>query len=115
MDPREHGASTLNDSDSSSISSCSSDEKDIELPHFASVVTKTKTHETTGSRIRPIASRTEEFQSIQEAERAIESEAEQEAYPDRHGREPNLVDWDGPDDPQNPQNWPRWRKWMTTM
>ncbi|KAE9574152.1 Efflux pump rdc3 [Colletotrichum fructicola] len=26
--------------------------------------------------------------------------------------DPNIVDWDGPDDPQNPQNWPASQKWM---
>ncbi|OOF98379.1 hypothetical protein ASPCADRAFT_164889 [Aspergillus carbonarius ITEM 5010] len=30
-------------------------------------------------------------------------------------KDPNLVDWDGPDDPENPQNMPRWRKWIITM
>ena len=24
-------------------------------------------------------------------------------------RDPNIVDWDGPDDPQNPMNWPAWK------
>ena len=23
--------------------------------------------------------------------------------------DPNIVDWDGPDDPQNPMNWPTWK------
>lgn len=26
-------------------------------------------------------------------------------------QDPNLVDWDSPDDPKNPQNWPASRKW----
>ena len=26
-------------------------------------------------------------------------------------RDPNVVDWDGPDDPANPQNWPAKKKW----
>lgn len=26
-------------------------------------------------------------------------------------RDPNIVDWDGPDDPENPLNWPASRKW----
>lgn len=30
-------------------------------------------------------------------------------------KDPNLIEWDGPDDPENPQNWPRWRKWVMTM
>ncbi|KAF2280683.1 MFS general substrate transporter [Westerdykella ornata] len=25
--------------------------------------------------------------------------------------DPNIVDWDGPDDPENPQNWPERKKW----
>ena len=30
-------------------------------------------------------------------------------------KDPNLVEWDGPDDPENPQNMPRWKKWLVTM
>ncbi|RAL14830.1 MFS transporter [Aspergillus homomorphus CBS 101889] len=30
-------------------------------------------------------------------------------------RDPNLVDWDGPDDPENPQNMAYLRKWIITM
>ncbi|KAK4162828.1 major facilitator superfamily domain-containing protein [Cladorrhinum sp. PSN259] len=26
-------------------------------------------------------------------------------------RDPNVVDWDGPNDPENPQNWPMSKKW----
>ena len=26
--------------------------------------------------------------------------------------DPNIVDWDGPDDPQNPKNWPDSKKWL---
>ena len=26
-------------------------------------------------------------------------------------RDPNIVDWDGPDDPENPLNWPEKKKW----
>ena len=27
-------------------------------------------------------------------------------------RDPNIVDWDGPDDKENPLNWPAREKWM---
>jgi len=27
--------------------------------------------------------------------------------------DPNLVDWDGPDDPANPMNWTEHKKWKT--
>ncbi|KAK8202200.1 Citrinin biosynthesis cluster MFS transporter mrr1 [Zalaria obscura] len=30
-------------------------------------------------------------------------------------KDPNLVDWDGPDDPENPQNWKPWKKWLYTF
>ncbi|RMZ91598.1 hypothetical protein DV736_g1195, partial [Chaetothyriales sp. CBS 134916] len=29
--------------------------------------------------------------------------------------DPNLVDWDGPNDPNDPLNWPRSRKWATLL
>lgn len=28
---------------------------------------------------------------------------------DELARDPNIVDWDGPDDPKNPMNWPAWK------
>lgn len=31
--------------------------------------------------------------------------------PPEQERDPNIVDWDGPDDPANPQNWPAGKKW----
>lgn len=39
----------------------------------------------------------------------LEKGADNEPEPPR---DPNVVDWDGPDDPLNPQNWPEKRKWM---
>lgn len=30
-------------------------------------------------------------------------------------KDPNLVEWDGPNDPENPQNLPKWRKWVITV
>lgn len=35
---------------------------------------------------------------------------------ERQHRDPNEVDWDGPDDPECPMNWPRWRKsWIIVI
>ena len=31
---------------------------------------------------------------------------------DSKERDPNIVDYDGPDDPQNPYNWPKSKKWV---
>ena len=33
------------------------------------------------------------------------------ALSEAEARDPNIVDWDGPDDPANPQNWPAKKKW----
>lgn len=30
-------------------------------------------------------------------------------------KDPNLIEWDGPDDPGNPMNWARSKKWITTV
>lgn len=30
-------------------------------------------------------------------------------------KDPNLVEWDGPDDPANPLNWPRKKRWLLTV
>ncbi|EEA22509.1 hypothetical protein TMatcc_001357 [Talaromyces marneffei ATCC 18224] len=44
---------------------------------------------------------------------AAEKTADQD---DRQRRDPNEVDWDGPDDPKYPMNWPRWRKsWIIVI
>lgn len=55
----------------------------------------------------------------EEAERELDLEtgvgsksAEDRKAPDK---DPNLVEWDGPDDPENPQNFSRLRKWVITM
>jgi MFS transporter, DHA1 family, multidrug resistance protein len=33
---------------------------------------------------------------------------------ERPATDPNLIEWDGPDDPENPLNWPKSKKWITT-
>lgn len=35
--------------------------------------------------------------------------------PSHSTKDPNVVDWDGPDDPENPQNWSVRFKWLMTM
>ncbi|PVH90096.1 hypothetical protein DM02DRAFT_88981, partial [Periconia macrospinosa] len=39
----------------------------------------------------------------------------QGAEKDAQDKDPNLVDWNCPEDPDNPQNMPRWRKWVITF
>ena len=36
----------------------------------------------------------------------VEDEAEE--------KDPNLIEFDGPNDPANPQNWKPWKKWIYT-
>lgn len=45
-------------------------------------------------------------------------EEKQEQQGGNHGEEekdPNLIEWDGPDDPENPQNWSVGYKWFVTI
>jgi MFS transporter, DHA1 family, multidrug resistance protein len=48
---------------------------------------------------------------VEKAENAPEPQRETEEA----AKDPNLVDWNGPDDPDNPQNWPTSKKWLVTM
>lgn len=55
-----------------------------------------------------------------EAEKDVEKAAESSPEPvlqqsNQPAKDPNLVDWNGPDDPENPMNWGRTRKWILTM
>ncbi|KAJ5239210.1 hypothetical protein N7468_003829 [Penicillium chermesinum] len=45
----------------------------------------------------------------------VESAPNQQAAEKPTEKDPNLVEWDGPDDPDNPQNFPKWRKWVITV
>lgn len=31
------------------------------------------------------------------------------------GKDPDLVEWDGPDDPENPRNWTFKKRWISTI
>lgn len=41
-----------------------------------------------------------------------EKDAGKEAGNDKTDDDPNIVDFDGPDDPLNPYNWPDSKKWL---
>ena len=58
---------------------------------------------------QPRGNETGESYSQEDVERASEEEKIDVK------KDPNLVDWDGPDDPDNPQNWTRSRKWVITV
>jgi hypothetical protein len=44
-----------------------------------------------------------------------EEKAEQLRRKQSKQRDPNLIEWDGPDDPENPMNWPTSKKWIITI
>lgn len=44
-------------------------------------------------------------------ERTLSVEGAATAQDNNAVRDPNVVDWDGPDDPANPLNWPAKKKW----
>lgn len=49
---------------------------------------------------------------VESAPEQPEKPAEKEIQNDK---DPNLVEWDGPDDPENPQNFSNLRKWIITL
>lgn len=48
---------------------------------------------------------------ILDIEKAQEADNTAKALPEAEKVDPDVVDWDGPDDPANPQNWPDSKKW----
>ncbi|KAH6695340.1 polyamine transporter 3 [Plectosphaerella plurivora] len=56
---------------------------------------------------------TGELEAIESQGNAAVSATDLEKGPanEPDARDPNIVDWDGPDDPENPQNWPEKKKW----
>jgi len=44
-------------------------------------------------------------------EQTLSSNAPAPSANENEPQDPNIVDWDGPDDPSNPQNWPARKKW----
>ena len=45
-------------------------------------------------------------------EKSLTSHRSENASPEKN---PNIVDWDGPDDPQNPKNWTTRSKWAAIL
>ncbi|RDW82201.1 MFS general substrate transporter-65 [Coleophoma cylindrospora] len=46
----------------------------------------------------------------------VENEPDpEEGTPEEQQRDPNLVEWDGPNDPGNPMNWSVGKKWIVTI
>lgn len=61
---------------------------------------------------------TESWHSGENIERDVEKEAverENQGHEGVEERDPDLIEWDGPDDPENPMNWPSSQKWTVTM
>jgi hypothetical protein len=74
------------------------------------------------NRFDPSPSRSRRSSETKAEEEDIEKEAgfttgdaSKEAAAAVPDKDPNLVEWDGPDDPENPQNFTRAKKWTITM
>ena len=52
-------------------------------------------------------------QAMRDIEKSEEKQGEIPKSEDK--KDPNIVDWDGPDDPQNPINWTVKKKWTVTI
>lgn len=44
-----------------------------------------------------------------------EEKAEQLKRKESKQKDPNLIEWDGPNDPESPMNWPTSKKWRVTL
>ncbi|KAJ5894712.1 hypothetical protein N7495_006403 [Penicillium taxi] len=50
-----------------------------------------------------------------ESQRAPQTLQSPQLTTEKSAKDPNLVEWDGPDDPENPQNFSKSRKWLITV
>jgi len=62
----------------------------------------------------PTSSTDESINTEKDIEKIAEARAVKVSLPQQN-KDPNLVQWDGPDDKENPMNWPTWRKWATSL
>lgn len=44
-----------------------------------------------------------------------DAEIPQQSEEQEKAKDPNLIEWDGPNDPENPMNWPMSKKWRVTV
>lgn len=65
---------------------------------------------------RSSGTRTEDIEKEAALEAGLNSSKEEESEAkNAAAKDPNLVEWDGPDDPENPQNFSTAKKWVITM
>lgn len=53
--------------------------------------------------------------TVRDIEAGLKLERKKTSRSARSARDPNLVQWAGPDDPENPKNWVKSRKWAATL
>ena len=54
-------------------------------------------------------------EGVQDVEKDLESRGAAVPAQTKNEKDPNLVEFDGPDDPGNPMNWSRTKKWTVTL
>jgi hypothetical protein len=80
--------------------------------YFSSSVAKSKTMQSSDESSESVVEKkpTALVNSISQLSQRNDIEAQASAVPEKETRDPNLVDWVGPDDPENPFNWTTSRK-----
>ena len=79
-----------------------------ELPKNAALEKMPATNEKTS----PASSEVEKEVDLESGKQRSSSSSKVEVTTEQHSvRDPDVVDWEGPDDPQNPMNWPSRLKW----
>jgi MFS transporter, DHA1 family, multidrug resistance protein len=52
---------------------------------------------------------------VEKGDQTNDERAQQLKKKESKHRDPNLIEWDGPNDPENPMNWPTSKKWRVTI
>ena len=91
----------------------SSNLQDVEKDHRRSVTGSTKSSHTARDDDSTHRKSTNKDGQDKDMERNMPSSRDSSAHDEKDIAEddPNVVDWDGPDDPANPMNWSKSRKW----
>lgn len=52
---------------------------------------------------------------LEKGDETVEADNEKAKHKEKEKKDPNLIEWDGPNDPENPMNWAVSKKWRVTI
>jgi hypothetical protein len=72
-------------------------------------------HKNTNDELTPDVSPTQVIEEDLKRQRDLEEGSTSVEFDEPADNDPNIVNWDGPDDPANPQNWSMKKKTVTVI